>query len=83
MMLKRCPGTSFSVNLTTQSDIFEAISSKFVHTRSPNSHVEVRRPISALGANYMTSLANSPIKSTTHDFRMISPVAAELDTCEL
>ena len=51
-----------SINLTTLSDTFEAISSKFVRTsRIPNSHAEVRRPISALGANYMSSLANSPI----------------------
>ena len=61
-MHKRCPGTPFSVNLTTPSDIFEAISSKFVRTSTPNSHVEVRRPISAHGANYMTSLANSPVR---------------------
>ena len=46
---------------TTPSDTFEAISSKFVRARTPNRHVEVRRPISAHGANYMTSLANSPI----------------------
>ena len=48
---------------TMPSDIFEAISPKFVRTRTPNSHVEVRRPISAHGENYMTSLANSPIES--------------------
>ena len=59
----RDPGTSFSVKLTTSSNIFEAISSMFVRTRTPNSHVEVRRPINAHGANYMTSLANSPIGS--------------------
>ena len=68
VMHKRCPGTSFSVNLTTPSDIFEAISSKFVRTRTPNSHVEVRRPISAHGANYMISLANSPIGQTREGY---------------
>ena len=34
-MHKRCPVTSFSVNVTTPSDTFEVISSKFVRTRIP------------------------------------------------
>ena len=60
-MHKSCPGTSFSVNLITPSDTFESISSKFVRTRIPSSHVEVLWPISAHGANYVTSFADSPI----------------------
>ena len=59
-MHKLCPDTSFSVNLTTPSDSFEAISSKFVRTRIPNSHVVVRRPISAHGANYNDVIGEQP-----------------------
>ena len=60
-MYKRCPGTSFSVRRPIYSK-----PSKFVRTRTPNSHVEVRRPISAHGANYMTSLENAtPSKRTS------------------
>ena len=59
-MHKRCSDTSFSVNLTTPSDTFEAISSKFVRTRIPNSHAEGRRPISAHGANHNDVIGEQP-----------------------
>ena len=59
-MHKRCPDTPFSVHLTTPSDTFEAISSKFVRTRIPNSHVYGRRPISAHWANYNDVIGEQP-----------------------
>ena len=59
-MHKRCQDTSFSVNVTTPSDTFEAISSKFVRTRIPNSHVYGRRPISAHWANYNDVIGEQP-----------------------
>ena len=59
-MHKRCSDTSFSV---TPSDTFEAISSKFVRTRIPNSHVEGRLPISAHGANYNDVIGEQPYKA--------------------
>ena len=59
-MHKLCPDTSFSVNFTTPSDTFKAISSKFVRTRIPNSHVEGRRPISAHAANYNDVIGEQP-----------------------
>ena len=59
-MHKSCPVTSFSVNITTPSDTFEAISSKFVRTRIPNSHVYGRRPISAHWANYNDVIGEQP-----------------------
>ena len=59
-MHKRCPDTPFSVHLTTPSDTFEAISSKFVRTRIPNSHVYGRRSISAHWADYNDVIGEQP-----------------------
>ena len=69
-MHKRCSDTSFSV---TPSDTFEAISSKFVRTRIPNSHVEGRRPISAHGANYNDIIGEQPYSSDGLIFNSVFP----------
>ena len=83
-MHKRCPSrpvTSFSVNVTTPSDTFEAISSKFVRTRIPNSHVYGRRPISAHWANYNDVIGEQPYCSMYVFTLFFSPIVHWLLKC--